>query len=262
MLRILVAIALISLMSVPASFSAAPEALAPRDPSDVKMGEVKDVSDKFTFVRVRFGPLYPGAHIGDGGEPWSHDYPEAGHHFSKILSEVSKIPINLDMDEYIFTFDDPNLFKYPFAYLCEVGYMQLSDEELKGMSEYLLRGGFLLVDDFRDDSRRGGGREWGNFASQVKRAMPEHTIKPLDITHPIFNCFFSIKSLDVRGPYRGLKPEFLGMEDKNGRLMMVINYNNDVSDYWQWSNNPFNPIEDTNTAYKFGVNYVFYALTR
>ena len=43
--------------------------------------------------------------------------------------------------------------------------------------------------------------------------------------------------------------------------MMVVNYNYDVSDYWQWSNDPFQPIEDTNNAYKFGVNYVFYALT-
>jgi hypothetical protein len=86
-------------------------------------------------------------------------------------------------------------------------------------------------------------------------------MKQLDISHPIFNCFFSIKSLDVRSPYGRLRPEFWGLEDKGGRLMAIINYNNDVSDYWQWSNDPFQPIDDTNTAYKFGVNYVFYALT-
>ena len=51
------------------------------------------------------------------------------------------------------------------------------------------------------------------------------------------------------------------IEDDKGRLMMVINFNNDVSDYWQWSDDPFAPLEQTNEAYKFGVNYVMYALT-
>ncbi|HEY9230931.1 MAG TPA: DUF4159 domain-containing protein, partial [Blastocatellia bacterium] len=82
------------------------------------------------------------------------------------------------------------------------------------------------------------------------------------LSHPIFNCFFSIKSLELRPIYRGgYTPQFFGIEDKHGRLMMIINYNYDVSDFWQWSNDPFQPIEDTNSAYKFGVNYVFYALT-
>jgi hypothetical protein len=221
----------------------------------VKLGEVEDVSDKFKFVRLRFGPLLPGAHIGDGGEPWSHDYPEAGIHFSKILTELSKLQVKLEDNEYIFTFTDPNLFKYPFAYLAEVGFMELSDEEVAGMREYLLRGGFLLVDDFR------GPWQFRNLKDNLKRALPEYELKPLDETHPIFNCFFSIKPTDARRMYRDGYPEFWGVEDKNGRLMMIVNYNYDVSDYWQWSNDPFQPIEDTNNAYKFGVNYVFYALT-
>ena len=221
---------------------------------DRRLGELKDESDKFKFVRVKLAPLYPGACLGDSPcEPWSHDYPEAGIHFSKIVAELSKLQVVLDEDEYIFSFADPNLMKYPFAYMCEVGYMQLTDEEVAGLREYLLRGGFLLVDDF-------GGREIATFQYYMKKALPEFEMKPLDLSHPIFNCFFTIKSLDVRS-YRRAKPEFLGIEDKHGRLMAVINYNNDVSDYWQWSNDAFNPIDDTNTAYKFGVNYVFYALT-
>jgi hypothetical protein len=224
---------------------------------DPRLGEKKDESDKFKFARVKLEPMYPGAFLGDRGEEWSHDYPEAGLHFSKILSELSKLQVVLDEDEYIFSFDDPNLMKYPFAYMCEVGYMRLTDQEIAGMREYLLRGGFLLVDDFR------GIGEFRNFEYHFKKAFPEpeYKIKPLDVTHPIFNCFFTIKSLDVHAPYGRYRPEFLGVEDKHGRLMMIINYNNDVSDYWQWSNDPFMPIDDTNSAYKFGVNYVFYALT-
>lgn len=251
-------IALLGVTLAPATrFAAGGTTDKPFHYEDQRLGELKDESDKFKFARVKIAPMYAGAYLGDRGEPWSHDYPEAGLHFSKILSELSKLQVVLDEDEYIFAFDDPNLMKYPFAYMCEVGYMQLTDPEIQGMREYLLRGGFLLVDDFRSPS------EMRNFEYYFKKAFPEseYQMKPVDLTHPIFNCFFSIKSLDVRPPYGRYKPEFLGLEDKHGRLMMIVNYNNDVSDYWQWSNDPFQPIDDTNSAYKFGVNYVFYALT-
>lgn len=231
--------------------------------ADERMGEKQDLSDKFMFARIHFGPIIPGEFWGDGrgSPPWSHDYPEAGLHLRKILTELSKTQVHNDINEYVFTFNDPNLCKYPFAYLCEAGDMDLSEDEIKGMREYLLRGGFLLVDDFRD--RRRFGDELQIFAEYAKRAFPEdeYQIKPLDISHPIFNCFFSIKTLEVTGNYPGRRPQFFGLEDKQGRLMMMINYNYDVSDFWQWSNDPFQPINDTNTAYKFGVNYVFYSMT-
>ncbi|HEY7547384.1 MAG TPA: DUF4159 domain-containing protein [Blastocatellia bacterium] len=239
-----------------ATLALAGAAALPQTPqqADARFGERKDVSDKFKFARIMFGGMFAGMPLGDHGLPWSHDYPEAGLHFSKILTELSKLQVNFDDNEYIFGFTDPNLFKYPFAYLCEVEDMDLSDEEIQGMREYLLRGGFIMVDDFR------GGYAMENLLGHIKRAFPDLEAKPLDLSHPIFNCFFSIKSLDVRS-YARLRPEFWGVEDKHGRLMMIINYNYDASDYWQWSNDVFNPIEDTNTAYKFGVNYVFYALT-
>lgn len=260
--RIIRLIALVGLLLLPAAFITLPDSASAKSQEDPRFGELKNVSDKFKFVRLRFGPWITGMRLGDRGELWSHDYPEAGLHFSKILTELSKLQVSFDEDEYIFGFEDPDLFKYPFAYLCEVGYMELSDEEIKGMREYLLRGGFILVDDFRfQDQYRTGIHPLQNLFSHIKRALPEYEPKQLTVDHPIFNCFFSIKSLDVRSPYDRQKPEFWGVEDKNGRLMMVINYNNDVSDYWQWSNDAFAPIEDTNTAYKFGVNYVFYALT-
>jgi hypothetical protein len=221
----------------------------------------QDLSGRFTFVRIRYadtswcnGQFDPTV-VGDGGYPWSHDYPAAGRHLMKIMSELSKVDATLDVDEPIFTFDDPQLFKYPFAYLCEVGCMNLDPKEIEGLREYLLRGGFLLVDDFRSQG------QLYNLQRQLKQALPEYELKKLDISHPIFNCFFSIKTLDVNPIYGGYLPEFWGLEDKDGRLMVIINYNYDVSDYWQFSNNPFTPIEETNDAYKFGVNYIMYALT-
>ena len=222
-----------------------------------------DLSGRFIMARLRFdlgmssGMFRYGTHLGDGGLPWSHDWPGAGRHLNKIISELSKTDINLDVNEPIYGFTDPDLYKYPIAYLCEMGFMNLSDQEIAGMREYCLRGGFILADDFRL-------QDWDYFVPQVKKAFPEYALKKLELSHPVFNCFFSIKTLDVPPPYGNfgaMKPEFWGLEDSSGRLMMILNYNNDVSDYWQWSDNPFAPIEQTNEAYKFGVNYVMYALT-
>jgi hypothetical protein len=229
----------------------------------------ESLSGRFTFVRIRFDTSQYASYygynnqLGDGGPPWSHDYPVAGRHLMKIMSELSKIDATLDVNEPILTFDDPMLFKFPFAYLAEAGFMtNLSDPEIAGLREYLLRGGFLMVDDFRDSS------QFATLQYQVRRAFPEYQLKKLDVSHPIFNCFFSIKTLDVPPIYGGgyvspttLYPEFWGLEDEKGRLMMIANFNYDVSDFWQFSDNPFRPIEETNDAYKFGVNYIIYALT-
>lgn len=219
----------------------------------------EDLSGRVTFARAKFEiGLYGGFRpwLGDGGIPWSHDYPIAGRHLMKILSELSKADVTVDQNEPIFSFDDPDIFKYPFIYLCEVGFLELSEKEIAGLREYCLRGGFIHVDDFRQE------HEFAVFRSYMQRAFPEYPLKKLDVTHPIFNCFFSIKSLDINPMYATwLKPEFYGIEDDTGRLMMVVNYNYDMSDYWQWSDNPFRPIEETNESYKFGVNYIMYALT-
>ena len=227
-----------------------------------------NLSGRFTFVRVRYDTSqFAGTYgynnvLGDGGPPWSHDYPVAGRHLMKIITELSKVDANLDINEPIVSFDDPTIYKFPFAYLCEVGFMNLTDAEIAGMREYCLRGGFLLVDDFRTQY------QFYNLRNHLKRAFPELEMKKLDISHPIFNCFFSIKTIDVNPVYGGgyvtretQTPEFWGLEDETGRLMMIVNYNYDVSDYWQFSDNPFRPIEETNDAYKFGVNYIMYALT-
>ena len=124
------------------------------------------------------------------------------------------------------------------------------------MSEYLLRGGFLIVDDFR------GERELENFKRQMRAVFPDRSLEELPRTHPIFTCFYDISNVFPPPPYnRSQIPRYLGISDDQGRLMMVVDYNNDLSEYWEWSDDPFMPIEDSNEAYKYGVNYVMYALT-
>jgi hypothetical protein len=124
------------------------------------------------------------------------------------------------------------------------------------MAEYLLRGGFLIVDDFR------GEREWYNFVNQMRQVFPDRSLEELPRTHPIWKCFYDISDLSIEPPYsKFLTPRYFGMSDDNDRLMMVVDYNNDISEYWEWSDDPIMPIESSNEAYKYGVNYIMYALT-
>ncbi len=172
----------------------------------------------------------------------------------KIMAEVTRLDVN--PEGHIVSFDDDEVFRYPIGYICEVGFLDLSEEEAGNMSEYLLRGGFLIVDDFR------GERALENFKQQMRLVFPDRSLEELPRTHPIFTCFYDISNLDLPPPYNwDLVPRYLGMSDDRGRLMMVVDYNNDISEYWEWSDDPFMPIEDTNQAYKYGVNYIMYALT-
>ena len=211
---------------------------------------------KFTLARIRYGTPDFGSFRRRWMPPWSHDYPTSEKNFSKILAEVSRIDTN---DEgHIVSFDSEEVFQYPIAYLCEVGYLDLSEEERHNMGEYLLRGGFLIVDDFR------GERALENFKEQMRLVFPDRALEELPRSHPIFTCFYDVSNLFLPPPpiYRQSEvPQYFGMSDDRGRLMMVVDYNNDISEYWEWTGDPFFPISDTNEAYKYGVNYVMYALT-
>ncbi len=221
-------------------------------------GEMPRIESRFTLARIYFdSPMsrrFMGPVGSDYGPPWSHDWPRSEEHFMKIISEVTKLDVN--PSGHIISFQNDDCFKYPIAYLCEVGFINLSEEEARRMAEYLLRGGFLIVDDFRGD------RELNNFVRQMRRVFPDRILEELPRTHPIWTCFYDISDLSIEPPYsKFLMPQYFGMSDDNGRLMMVVDYNNDISDYWEWSDNPFYPIEESNEAYKYGVNYVMYALT-
>ncbi|MBN2243246.1 MAG: DUF4159 domain-containing protein [Acidobacteria bacterium] len=222
--------------------------------------EMRRDESKFTLGRIFFEvPMTRGFRDPMGfaaGPPWSHDWPRAEEHLMKIMAEVTRVDVN--PGGHIISFQSDECFKYPIAYMCEVGYLDLSDEEARRMAQYLLRGGFLIVDDFRDS------RALNNFEYQMKKVFPGRSLEELSPTHDIWKCFYDISGLEMK-PHpiysRFYVPQYFGISDDSGRLMMVVNYNNDIAEYWEWSNDPLQPIEDSNEAYKYGINYVMYALT-
>lgn len=206
---------------------------------------------RFTIVRLWY-PHYDG---------WSYDYPEMEQNFTAILTDLTAVPAR-PVGSNILRMDDPELMKYPIAYLSEPGYWYPTDAEAQGLRTYLAKGGFLIVDDFHFEN------EWLVFEAAMKTVLPGARIERLTKEHPVFHSFFSIESLDIPYPgrfgQRGLMGEFYGIHQDNDpskRLAVVINYNMDIGDYMEHSGTGFYPVDPTNEAYKFGVNYIIYGLT-
>jgi len=219
---------------------------------------------QFTFVRVNY-THWEGGDWYQGLPAWSHGYPVAEQNLMKIMNEVSYLGAHVD-DINSLALDDPELFKYPVAYIIEVGWWQMRDSEARALREYIHKGGFVIVDDFKVRGFGGGmgGGGWENFEDNMQRVLPGVRFFDMSLSHPIFHAFFEIKSLDVPQAYNAGRAIFRGVYEGNDptkRLQMIVNYNTDVSQFWEWSGTGLRPIDDTNEAYKLGVNYIFYGLT-
>jgi Domain of unknown function (DUF4159) len=210
---------------------------------------------RFAFVRLRYGP--PVAFQSQRVQ-WSHDYPAGERHFMKIMNEVSFLNPHMD-ESNVMALDDPELMRYPVAYMCEPGFWYMSDEEAAAFRNYLLKGGFVIFDDFAE--RRGG---WNNFAGQMARVLPEFRWFDLDLSSSVYHSFFEVKTLDVPQYYDFGPAIFRGIFEDNDptkRLIAVANFNTDISEYWEFSDTGLKPIDESNEAYKLGVNYIIYGLT-
>ena len=246
---------------------AASVALTTRTPAPTAPATLQDLAavpydGRFAFVRVRFNSRGRGfsSGFGRGRNPgWAHDYPYADENFIKILDEISLIDVNTDATNVIDA-DDPELHRYPIAYVSEPGEWTPTQPEIDNLSDYLLKGGFLILDDFRSDF------EWRTVEDIFELIVPGLRFRVLDIDEPIFDSFFEIETLDLPPPtFQQFRPVFLGLHENNdptGRLMVIANFNNDIGDYWEYSDLGYVPIELSNEAYKFGVNYVIYAMNR
>ena len=214
---------------------------------------------KLTFVRIRFDSGLGGyGRRGSRGEPpWAHDYPTADLHLMKILEELTIASPRTDGSN-VLTLDDPELFNYPIAYLSEPGLWSPTDEEAAGLRNYLLKGGFMIFDDFR-------GPDMANLDRQMRRVLPEARWIPIEQTHPIFDSFFEIQNFHFGYYAQEFGQEtYYGLFEQNDvtrRLMAIAGHNQDLGEYWEYSDTGMIPIDLSNEAYKFGVNYFIYGLT-
>lgn len=197
---------------------------------------------------------------------WATDYPKADLQFLTVLRRLMQI--DAYESENAIRLDDPELRRYPFLYAVEVGYMSLTDGEVRGLRDYLLAGGFLVVDDFW------GTLEWLNFEAEIRRVLPEYPIVDIPLDHPIFHSFYDIDEL-LQVPNVGLArwgrgrtwerdgyiPYCRGIFDEKGRLLVLINWNTDLGDAWEWMDDPEYPLKYSTYAYQLGVNAIVYAMS-
>lgn len=201
----------------------------------------------------------------EGATSWTQDYPRADRHFLMALRRLTRIqarsveqPVNLDWDN--------DVFNWPFLFAGEMGDWQLTPAQAAKLRDYLLRGGFLLLDDFW------GTEEWERFEESMKLVFPDRPSVEIDDKDPIFHTVYDLDArYQVPGQwalrsgttYRndGATPRWRGIYDDRGRLMVAMYFNSDVGDSWEWADNARYPEKYSALGIRLGVNYTIYSLT-
>ncbi len=199
---------------------------------------------------------------------WAQDWPDADNHFSFGIQRLTRLQVG---EPVHLALTDPNLFDYPWIYATQTGYWELSDEECKKLREYLDRGGFLMVDDFWGPNPA----EWDVFQETMERVLPGHPITKIELKDSVMHVLYDIEQkdltfipgtrhLDYNGGVRqpaGTSPQWDAINDDRGRMVVAVNYNTDIGDAWEFADAPEYPAAMTTLAYRYGINYIMYAMT-
>ena len=235
-----------------------------RDQGPLRLRSNASYDGRFTFVRINYKTA-PGGYWAGGRPSWSHGYPIAERNLMKIMNEVSYLGAH-DDEFNTLALEDPELFKYPVAYIIEVGWWTLTDPGPPRCATTCRRAASSSSTISKAPGWRGiPGAGWEPFEANMKRVLPGVRFFDMEATHPIFHCFFEINTLDnFPQAYNAGQPVFRGVFEDNDptrRLLAIVNYNTDISQYWEWSGRGLRPFDETNEAYKLGVNYIIYGLT-
>ena len=221
-----------------------------------------DEPSEFVFARLIYTDPYAGQELSE--RPWHIDSPAAERHFLQGLRRLSAIDAR-SKEHYVHPMDD-DFFETPWLYCVEAGYWQLTDDEATRLREYLLRGGFLVLDDFH------GTQEWARFLDGMRQIFPERPIVDIPPDDEVFHTLYDtepgeqipgVQMLYTQRTYErdGITPQWKGVYDDDGRLMVLINHNMDLGDAWEHADWPEYPERYTAMAYRMGINYILYAMT-
>ena len=228
----------------------------------------------FTFCRL----MYTSVRRESAGRGWHTDYPAADVNFMIRLSELTATPVDFDdrrnPNHWVVGITDPELFTCPFVMTSDVGTMGLSGEEVERLRDYLVKGGFLWVDDFW------GTPAWNQWSAEIGRVLPpsEYPIIDLPRDHPLFKALFNIwevpqianigfwrrsggTTTSERG-YDSAEAHFRAIADEHGRIMVAMTHNTDIQDAWEREGeDPRFFKEFGPTGYSLGVNVLLYAMS-
>src|SRR5690606_36061552 len=186
---------------------------------------------------------------------WSHNYPQSDRNLNDFLTRATGI----DVDEYSFLIVEhgsDDVYDYPFAYISEPGEMQLTEDEVVYLREYIGRGGFILMDDFD------GSQQWIQMRSQVLRAFPDRDFVALSEDHPVFDAFMPLDNLQAMSEYVPAGDiTYYALFNDEGDVVILAGLNNDLANFWEWYSNGRMPLEPSTDAFRLGTSAVVYSLT-
>jgi len=226
-------------------------------PNDPLPPEWHGQKTEWAFARI----MYPAVVWYDR---WTMDYPRSDRHLSTAVGRLTRIdarPV-----EQCVSIDDDSIYNWPWLYAVEVGYWDLTDRQCARLREHLLRGGFLMVDDFH------GTREWEIFMRSMRRVFPDRPVVEIPDGDAIFHTVYDLDTryqvpgaqfIETGKTYEhdGYQPEWRGIRDDKGRIMVAMCHNMDLGDSWEHADNPQYPEKFTALGMRIGVNYLVYAMT-
>src|SRR5580704_13787272 len=227
---------------------------------------------EFVFARLMYPP-HPQARFGgwrrgygdwrEGGTSWTQDYPRADRHFLMALRRLTRLnarsveqPVNLE--------DGDDVFNWPWLAAGEMGDWKLTPDMASKLRDYLLRGGFLMLDDFW------GPDEWARFDESMKMVFPDREIVEIDDADPGFHAVYDLNDrYQILGQWAlggrqyndrvaGTHAQWKGIYDDHKRLMVVMSFNSDIGDSWEWADDPRYPETFSALGMRIGVNGVIY----
>jgi hypothetical protein len=199
-----------------------------------------------------------------GYSSWTTDYPRSDRHLAEAMRRLTRIhtrsveqPVNVE---------DGEQFDWPWLYAVEVGHWELNEAQAKALREHLLRGGFLMVDDFH------GSDEWAVFEASMRRVFPDRQIVDVDNADQIFHVVYDLDDrYQVPGAqylysgrtyeHDGYVARWRGIYDDKNRLMVAIVFNSDLGDSWEWADDPRYDEKFSALGIRIAVNYVAYSMT-
>ena len=222
----------------------------------------------FIFARLRYSSArgysdYSGYGWRFGGG-WSEDFPKGDRQFVEGAQRLTRLSAR--PTEEVIEPDNDEMYDYPWLYAVNVGTWIFSNEQAKRLHEYLVRGGFLVVDSFH------GTADWEHFMAGMRQILPDCTVEELESKDELFHVLydlderFQIPGYQYIGTGRtyekdGFVPHWRAIRDEKGRIMVVICYNMHLGDAWEHADDPEYPERFSSLAYRLGINYIIYGMT-
>jgi len=220
----------------------------------------------FRQLQLADGRAFPGY--------WTMDYPRSDRHLLQGVRRLTRID-SRSVEQVVSLDGTDEIYNWPVLYGVEVGHWRLPDDQAKQLREYLLRGGFFMVDDFHGSESYEGLNEWEMFTASMSKVFPDRPIEDIPNADAIFHTIYDLDDrfqvpgytnwmenhITYEKGNTGREPHWRCIRDDKGRIMVAICHNMDLGDAWENSDDPKYHENWASLAYRVAMNYFIYDLT-